>query len=217
MLSTPVRSARCFQASARARPARCSSTRTPNSSHSSGCALLNSSAVRAVAWSRLRPASIQITSRSSTSGRAPLHLLLPGLIILPSQKSGARNPSPRPMRKQKTGSCSQPDCSSAQIRPEPAEPAPCNRRKPSPPTRCGTRRAVKPLHDDRDLRLALRQHLLEVLHDSAASRTGLADGVHERLSASAADRSPRRSAVAAPRDRTAAAHRSRPAEISRKM
>src|SRR4051794_14431643 len=93
-VSTSVRSAMCRQASSRGRPARCSRATMLNSSATAGCAFINSCEVRAVAWSSPRPASTQITSRSSTSGKPSLIFFCREEIFLPSQKSGARYPTP---------------------------------------------------------------------------------------------------------------------------
>ncbi len=53
----------------------------------------NSTAVRAVAWSKLSPASIQITSRSRTSGRPRRILLWRFLIRLRARNQGPESPT----------------------------------------------------------------------------------------------------------------------------
>ena len=61
-----------------------------NESAMMGCVSASSVAARVVAWSMPRPASRQITSRSSTSGRLRRISSWRFLILRPSQKSGAR-------------------------------------------------------------------------------------------------------------------------------
>ena len=95
-------------------------------------------AVRAVAWSRLRPASMQITSRSSTSGNPRVILLLPLLDHLSQQevrrqKTHAQGQQIHKKRTKARQPRHQRDRCTAE-----AAPPLCSRRKSSPPTRCGT-------------------------------------------------------------------------------